>query len=111
METSAKWLLAIVGLLLFLPEHENSQRLSDLRKRRSRKLFYISNGKVIPSAEVNTAKRMSKSGYGKIYAVWAYNADEAREYITQGKAEIVSGLDGDYDTKKKIWSYYCLTQR
>ena len=97
METSAKWFLAIAGLLLFLPEHEKSQRISGLRKTRSRKLFYISNGKVIPRSEIDTAKRMTRAGYGKVYAVWAYNANEARDYIQQGKAEILSGLDEDYN--------------
>lgn len=106
METSAKWFLAITGLLLFLPDHEKSQRLSDLRKRQSRKLFYVSDGKVIPRSEIDTAKRMTRAGYGKVYAVWAYNANEARDYIQKGKGEVVSGLDGDYDTKEKLESRF-----
>lgn len=103
METSAKWLIAIAGLLLLLPEHENPQRLSDLRKRRNRKLFYISQGKVIPSSEVNTAKRMTRAGYGKVYAVWAYNANEARDTIHKGKGELVQGLGLKEHPKYEIW--------
>lgn len=84
-------IVSVLTLLLFTGGKKINS-LSGLSKRRSRRLFYISNGKVIPKAEVNTAKRMTRTGYGKVYAVWAFNADEAREYIRQGKAETVSGL-------------------
>jgi len=93
MNNGVKLILALIGLLLFLPESKKSSALSELqRKSRSRRLFYVSNGKVIPRSEIETAKRMARSGYGKVYAVWAYNADEAREYIGQGKAESISGI-------------------
>ena len=102
MESRIKWILAIVVLLLFLPESKKSQQLSGLRKRRSKKLFYISQGKVIPRSEIETAKSMTRAGYGKVYAVWAYNADEARDYIQQGKAEIISGIGYTQSTKADL---------
>ena len=90
MSDSVKLILALVGLLLFLPESKKTPELSELqRKRRNKKLFYISNGRVIPRSGIDTAKRMTRAGYGKVYAVWAYNADEARDYIQKGKAEVV----------------------
>ena len=54
MSDSVKLILAFVGLLLFLPESKKTPELSDLqRKRRNKKLFYISNGRVIPRAREN----------------------------------------------------------
>jgi hypothetical protein len=92
-------IVSILALVLFTGK-DKAKSLSGLSKRRARRLFYISNGKVIPRSQVDSARRMARSGYGKVFAVWAYNADEAREYIRQGKAETVSGLGNLADCKK-----------
>jgi hypothetical protein len=85
-------IVSVLALLLFTGNDKKVNSLSGISKRRARRLFYISGGKVIPRSQVDSAKRMTRQGYGKVYAVWAFNADEAREYIRQGKAETVSGL-------------------
>jgi len=84
----------VLVAIFWKKEGKGQGSMSGLTRRRSRRLFYIANGKVIPQSQVDTAKRMTRQGYGKVFAVWAYNADEAREYIRQGKAETVSGLRG-----------------
>lgn len=98
-------IVSILALLLFTGNDKKANSLSGISKRKSRRLFYISDGKVIPRSQVDSARRMARSGYGKVYAVWAFNADEAREYIRQGKAETVSGLG-----ETPQWKYHEYSQ-
>jgi hypothetical protein len=93
-------IVSILALVLFTGK-DKAKSLSGLSKRRARRLFYISGGKVIPRSQVDSARRMARSGYGKVFAVWAFSADEAREYIRQGKAETVSGLHGLTEKERK----------
>jgi len=88
-----KWwyLLGFLGIIAFFESDKNIS-MSGVKQRRSKRLYFISNDRTIPHDQVDTAKRMARAGYGKIHAVWAYSADEARELIRQGKAETLGGL-------------------
>ncbi len=95
-------LCGIVALLCMGDKKANS--MSGIKKRRSRRLYYIYDGKSITKEQVDEAKRLAKAGYGALFATWAYSADEAREYIRRGKAERVGGLgDLGYTAVNEGW--------
>jgi len=99
-----KLLLIIIGALLLLPE-QKSNELSGIRKRRSRRLFYLLNGRVIPRAQVSNAKAMAAAGHGSLYAVWAWSAEEARKDIKGGRAERYTGQLGSLEPCQCIKIY------
>ena len=100
METNKKlfWLLIIGGALLFLAEPKTKELSGTPRRsakrERGRRLFYLLNGRVIPRAQVSSAKAMAKVGHGSLYAVWAWSAEEARQMIKEGRAERYIGQLG-----------------
>lgn len=83
--------IGIAGLIAWLCRDKKTTQMSGIRKRRARRLFFMYDGKAIPREQVEEAKRLAKSGYGTLHALWAYSADEARGMIRQGKAESLSG--------------------
>jgi len=88
-----KWLLMIGAALLLLYKEKPKRRaveavrMSGLRKRRANRLFYVYNGKTVTSAELLDVKALARQGRGSLYAVYAKSADQAREFIRQGRAE------------------------
>lgn len=88
--------LAIGAALAFLVSDSSGEdiNMSGLRKRRSKRLFYMRNDKAVPRAQVEKAKKQAKAGGACLHAVWAYSADEARDLIAQGRAESICRLSG-----------------
>jgi DNA adenine methylase len=103
-----KW-WSIIGLcgvvaLLCSGEDKKASAMSGIRKRRSRRIYYIYDGRTINREQVNEAKRLARAGYGTLYATWAYTTNEAKDMIREGKAERVSGLgDLAYTPVNESW--------
>ena len=95
----SKWwsILGLCGLVVWLCKDGDKPAgsMSGIRKRKTRRLFFIYDGKTITRGQVNEAKRLARAGYGTLYATWAYSANEARGMIREGRAERLSGL-GDF---------------
>lgn len=83
------WLVTGIITAFLLSDNNKTDNLLGIRKRRTKRLFYISDNKVIPKDQVSTVKIMARSGHGCIYATWAYSVDEARELIRQGLGESI----------------------
>lgn len=89
------WLVVGAALAFLVSDSSGEDiNMSGLRKRRSKRLFYMRNDRVVPRAQVEKAKRQAKAGGDCLHAVWAYSADEARDLITQGRAESICRLSG-----------------
>lgn len=87
-------MLVFWALISYLTENEFKQSpskvvdLDGIRRRKSNRLYYMLNTdeglKTIPINEINRLKRDHPE---LIYAVWALNAEQAREKITRGEGE------------------------
>lgn len=111
------WLVTgIITAFLFSSDRNINLSGSELPKRRkTKRLFYMQNNKTVPQDQINEGKKMARSGHGCLHAVWAYNADEARELIRQGQAESICNLNLGYDkpvskrfqkSQKNAFTYY-----
>ena len=89
MNNACKILLSVLSFLLLVPREKITPEMSGLLKSRSRRLFFIYDGKAIPRSDVEHAKQLARLGIGCLHAVWAYNADEARRLISLGISESI----------------------
>lgn len=105
------WLIAAFGLfLLAYPETtrkpaSQSTNLSGLaavsKKQKGNRLFYLweepgYEPKSRPRSDLSKLKKRALRGSGRLYAVYARSADDARREIKKGKAEIYSMFSGTH---------------
>jgi hypothetical protein len=85
--------LVIWALWSFLSEkHQNKISIAGIKKRRSKRLFYmLDTGKGLTAVARQDVDNIKARNPNRLHAVWALNADDARALIKAGQGERYTG--------------------